>query len=113
MDTISHPDIPIPRGAIWAEQWGRDKKHGPGRWLSVGDWEVTLVGYPDDLAEPRRVTVFGLAFQRPSGEVVNPYVHVESDPDHPLSLADTDELIAVLGEVRERLRSLSDSNSPG
>ncbi|GAA4297593.1 hypothetical protein [Mycobacterium paraffinicum] len=66
------------------------------------------MGYPDDLAEPRRVTVFGLAFQRSTGEIVNPYVHVESDPDNPLTLADTDELIAVLGEVRDKLRNLSD-----
>ncbi|OBH55416.1 hypothetical protein A5686_06090 [Mycobacterium sp. E2479] len=97
----------MPDGAVWADKW-RTFPGGRGRWLSVGDWEVTLVGYPDELAEPRHVTVFGLAFQRPSGEIANPYVHVESDPDHPLTLADTDELIAALGEVRNKLRSLMD-----
>lgn len=113
MDTVSYPDIPIPPGAIWAEPWGRDKKYGPGRCLCVGDWEVSAVGYPDDLAEPGHIPIFGLAFQRPSGEIDHPYIYMESNNSRPLTLADADELIAVIGEIRDKLRRLSDSNSPG
>lgn len=102
--------VPMPDGAVWADKW-RTFPGGRGRWLSVGDWEVTLVGYPEKLTEPRCISVFGLALQRPNGEIVDPYVHVESSPDHPLTLADADELIAAVGEVCEKLRSLSDPES--